>query len=136
MEDSNRIPGHAEVFPRPPPSFPELAINLVKKLALNVVRFYVLAILWIYHWFKKIFTRALQPLDPLVDQVKKVPKKDISAQGIFYQTLRLQFLLFWYITPFILSAFHYLAQPLVWLRDWMFTFVEDAEKSGKKTEKD
>lgn len=96
-------------------------------------RFYVLAALWIYHWLKKIFTRALQPLEPVFQQVKKVPKKDISAEGIFYQTLRLQFLLFLYITPFILSAFHYLAQPLVWLRDWLFAFVEEDEKYSKKS---
>ncbi|KAI8795675.1 hypothetical protein BgiBS90_003442 [Biomphalaria glabrata] len=133
MADSNSIPGESVVYPRPPSSFPDMVINLVKKAVLLVVRFYVLAALWIYHWLKKIFTRALQPLEPVFQQVKKVPKKDISAEGIFYQTLRLQFLLFLYITPFILSAFHYLAQPLVWLRDWLFAFVEEDEKYSKKS---
>ncbi|CAL1535533.1 unnamed protein product [Lymnaea stagnalis] len=136
MSDSNSnnnpIPGEATSYPKSQPTFATMALNLVKKSALLVVRFYLLGVLWVYFWLKKIFSRALEPLEPVFEQVRKVPRKDISAEGIFYQVLRLQFLVLLYVSPLVVGAFHYLAQPLVWARDWTFAFVDEDGSTWSK----
>lgn len=100
----------------------------------NPIRYYVLGMLIVYSYLKKFFTRTIEPLEPVFEQVRKVPKKDVSAEGIFYQVLRLQFLVLLFVSPYIASAFHYLAQPLVWAKDWMFAAVDIDSSSYKKSE--
>jgi len=95
-----------------------------------VVRFYISCLLIAYHWAAKCVEGAFKPFQPVLDEVQKVPKKDVSFEGIFYQFLRLQFLVMLYMAPYGRQAATYVLQPLVWARDWLLMFArwDDAKE--------
>ena len=96
-----------------------------------LVRFYISCLLIAYHWVSKFVEGAFKPFQPVIAEVQKVPKKDVSAEGIFYQFLRLQFLVVLYMAPYGLQALTYLAQPIVWARDWLLEFARWDESKHK-----
>ena len=101
----------------------DLALRFVLNGGQVVLKFYITCLLIAYKWGVRLLESACKPFAPVAEEVRKVPKKDVSAEGIFYQFLRLQFLAIMYVSPFVISAARFVAQPLVRLKEWMEDYV-------------
>ncbi|GFR93183.1 hypothetical protein ElyMa_000885800 [Elysia marginata] len=98
---------------------------------------YLTVLVVLYQWSVQIVSRVLAPLQPALEQARKVPRQDISLQGIVYQYMRLVFLLLLYFSPWLLRLGQYVLDPLRRLRDWAVDYVDgplDGEVTdGKET---
>ncbi|XP_012939513.1 uncharacterized protein LOC101845779 [Aplysia californica] len=110
--------------------------NLLYRLIMNgvhfVLRFYITCLLIAYDWAVRVIRGFTTPFEPVMKEVRKVPKKDISVEGIFYQVLRLQFLMVLYVSPFAIGAARYLSQPFFWVKDWMVDYVRYDEEARQE----
>ncbi|GFO36045.1 hypothetical protein PoB_006255000 [Plakobranchus ocellatus] len=98
--------------------------RILTQMAEMVLRMYLTLIVVVYQWTTQMLSRVLAPLQPALDQARKVPKQDVSIQGIVYQYMRLVFLLVLYFSPWVVRASAYLLEPLRKLRDWAVDYVE------------
>lgn len=131
MEANNGIHTTNQAHVVTSPDTPSMIYSMLMKTGYFVLRLYVTCLLVIYHWAVGLVDRAIEPFRPIAEQVQKVPKKDISATGVFYQFLRLSFLCFLYISPVISGALAVATQPLVTLKESMEEFVKDGQTNKK-----
>ena len=94
-----------------------------------MLRLYITCLLIAYKWACRLLESAFKPFEPVVEEINKVPRKDVSAEGIFYQFLRLQFLAVLYVSPFVMTAVRFVAQPAVRVKEWMEDLVQWEKKS-------
>jgi len=102
----------------------DFALGLAKQGARLALRFWLGVALIAFQWAASLAERMVAPFEPVMKEVQKVPKKDLSCEGILYQVLRLQFLVMLYLSPFVGSALKYLGRPVIRARDWMVTYVK------------
>ncbi|KAK3757823.1 hypothetical protein RRG08_049106 [Elysia crispata] len=111
--------------------------HFVTQVVEMVFRMYLTVLVVLYQWCVQFLSRVLAPLQPALDQARKVPKQDISLQGIVYQYMRLIFLLLLYFSPWLVRLGQYVLGPLRKLRDWAVDYVngplDDATTVGKPT---
>ncbi|RUS91061.1 hypothetical protein EGW08_001189 [Elysia chlorotica] len=112
--------------------------HFVTQVAEVVFRMYLTVLVILYQWCVQVLSRLLAPLQPALDQARKVPKQDISLQGIVYQYMRLVFLLLLYFSPWLVRLGQYVLNPLKKLRDWAVDYVDGpledaAATNGKPT---
>lgn len=101
-----------------------MAWQFLTRIVEMIFRMYLTILVVIYQWFVQIVSRVLAPLQPAMEQARKVPKQDISLQGIVYQYLRLVFLLLLYFSPWLVRMGEYALEPLKKLRDWAVDYVD------------
>ncbi|BFZ23995.1 hypothetical protein BsWGS_27034 [Bradybaena similaris] len=129
---SNVANGPAIIVPKPTPNIVDKAITWVTDRAHFVLRLYFSVLLVIYYWFVKIFTRALQPLEPLLKEMHKIPPGEVNTQGIRSQLTRLVCTVLLFLTPLVNQAIALLTRPLIWARDKVVEYVEQGEKNAAK----
>ncbi|CAG5135957.1 unnamed protein product [Candidula unifasciata] len=127
---SNPANGPVVISPKPNPNIIDRARRFVTDTVNLILRFYFGILLLIYFWLVKIVTRALQPLEPILKQMYKVPAEDVSAEGIRNQLTRLLCTVLLLLAPLVNQIIVFVTRPLIWARNKIIEYVEEGEKDA------